>query len=255
MKMFLWLTLALSSFFWVRINSSKGAVSDITYTLPEGWKAATESWGIRFVAPEGGEDVFKPEVTLRVRKGALDIDDDSGKDFIEVIKKQLSAGGWSNINLRQPRVFDFRSDFKGLLYFANIEAAGNSLNQSIAVFSSPSEHYIFTYTDLPEKFQTGQDKTFQDSFQLLRTLQHPGGWARPKISAVTSYGFAGLFLLVSALSFLVVRNYLARRAYERLADQVPDEWGQDQIEELVELPEVDAKIKSASGFEKDEDVV
>lgn len=255
MKMLLWLALLLSSFFWVRINSSKGAVNDITYTLPEGWKAAPESWGIRFVAPAGGEDIFKPEVTLRIRKGPIDIDDVSGKDFIEVLKRQLSAGGWSNINLRQPRIFDFRPDFKGLLYYANIEAAGNSLDQSIAVFSSQSEHYVFTYTDLPEHFQVGQDKTFQQSFQLVRSFQHPDGWARSKMSTVTSYGFAALFLLVSVVSFLVVRNFLARRAYERLAVQVPDEWGQDQIEELVELPEVTAKIKSETGFEKDEDVV
>jgi hypothetical protein len=254
MKMLLWLALAVSLFLG-RVNLSNAAVSDISYKLPSGWKAVPESWGIRFVVTEGNDDVFKPEVTLRVRKGSLNIDEASGKDFTEIIKKQLAAGGWSNINLREPRVFEFRPDFNGLLYYGNIEAAGNLLGQSIAVFSSQSEHYIFTYTDLPEHFEVGQDKTFQESRALVRRFRHTDGWVKSKWRQVASYGFAGLFLLFTIVSFLVFRSILARREYERLARDIPEDWGQDQGDEQMVLPQVSARIKSQERTEKDDDVV
>lgn len=254
MKKRIWITLISLVCLW-QMGSLRADIADITFTLPEGWKSAPESWGIRFVTPDRGEDSFKPEVTLRVRKGAQRIDDPSGKEFSEVIKKQLASGGWSNINLQAPRVFDFRPDFKGLLYFANIEANGNPLVQSIAVFSSNSEHYVFTFTDLPELFEAGKDQTFQESFALVKSFHHADGWSKSGFENVVPYGLIAVFLLGGLASFLKFRAHFARKDYERLADQVPDDpTTEDQVEAPV-LQEVTAEIDSRSRIEKDEDVV
>jgi hypothetical protein len=254
MKNRIWIALVFFLCFWP-IALLKADVSDLTYTLPEGWKAAPESWGVRFVAPDQGEDSFKPEVTLRVRKGSQSIDDTSGKEFSEVIKKQLAAGGWTNINLQSPRVFEFRPDFKGLLYYANIEANGNPLVQSIAVISSKSEHYVFTFTDVPEYFEAGKDKAFQESFALVKSFNHADGWSSSKVSDVLPYGLVSIFLVTCLVAFLKFRAHFARRDYERLAQQVPDDSSMDDAVETPVLQEVTAEVDSKSRIEKDEDVV
>ena len=250
MKIIYSFMLVLTSVLFLKGGTGKALVDDLSYSLPEGWRVASEPWGLRFITPTEGEtnaDKFQPEVTLRIREGSLSIDQQAGNEFAEVIKKQLLAGGWGNVRLAEPRIMEIRPGYNVMLYYANVDASGRSLVQSIAVFSSSNEHYIFTYTDLVEFFSSGNDKLFKQSWEIVQSFNHRDGFVGERTPPWKALAYGILAVMGFVGSFFGIRSLLSRSKYARLAENIPNE-----PEEKSEEIEVQATALPDSLPEPDE---
>lgn len=257
MKMIYSILLVLSSALLLKGGLSNALVDDLSYTLPEGWRVASEPWGLRFITPSEGENnpnAFQPEVTLRIREGSLNIDQKAGADFAEVIKKQLIAGGWGNVRLAEPRIMEIRPGYNVMLYYANVEASERSLVQSIAVFSSSSQHYVFTYTDLVEFFSSGNDKMFKQSWEVVQSFIHRDGFVGERPSPWKSWTYGLLAIVVSVGSFFGVRSLLSSSKYARLAENIPDEPEEKSEEIEVQATALPESLPEPDEFEQDENI-
>jgi len=205
---------------------------DFEYDLPANWLVVDEPWGLRFTLPKNADSTFPPEIVLRVRKGPIYIDDRSGAEFAGVIKKQLETGGWSNVYLQSPRVYELKSRAKALIYYANVEAFGVKLVQSHVVFSSPTKHFVFSYTDLPEAFEKGRDSVYNQAWTMVNSvkLNFGNGPTRGALPFLAMLIFT--LFLACIFGFFYLRRYFSKGSH---LDSADFESGLSEAVELIEV--------------------
>jgi hypothetical protein len=106
-----------------------------------------------------------------------------------------------------------RNNTKALMYQADIERTDRKLVQTHLVFSSRNKHYILSYTDVPEAYESEKDKNYHLAWEMMNSIVIKSGNGPSREFQAFFFLKIIIVLLVIAIGVKYFRKSLAANVY------------------------------------------
>lgn len=245
------------------------ADSGFSIAPPEGWEVYRNYGGATLLmqVPHAPELQYQRAIQILRFSGPKFIDQPTADEFAEVIRKQVTAssGGIANFSIRNHMVVDLRPDLKGALYYTSFAFDTLELMQVHILVSSATHHYVMTYTDLAEHFESDANPNLTTSWRAMTSIELDSrGPTRLDLPVAMIIGLLSLAGIVGVFTF--VRKIRAGREYATFAQdaehgnlppELPQEADQDDATDGSDSwepePEAPAIAESDAGTDAPDD--
>ena len=190
---------------------------------PVGWEIITDYTSTSLVTQPTFTEGMRYQRTIQVvsKNKSIEIGPQMAEEYGQSI---ISKFGQSSANIEGYRIRNFlpvtlRDGNEGVLYYAEFSLDGTELMQAHMLVASKTRHYLVTFTDLAEHFESGEgSKDFLsvawDSMISFKVDSAPGFRITRGIKAIAGGGTALLLLLM--FWFLRFRKQAAIKKYQNM---------------------------------------
>lgn len=194
-----------------------------TMTPPDGWEVHRNypNTTLLLQAPDNPRLRYRRTIQVMSFSGPQYIDELSAEKFSDVIVRKFSsaAQGLSGYRVRNYLPVELESGLDGYLYYAEFKVNNVDLMQMHILVSSATRHFLMTFTDLAEYFDTEnapQDHLNEAWVSLGSVRLDSVGPSRFALPVTIVLSIFGLLFLFWAIRWFAGR--LARREYRDFAD-------------------------------------
>lgn len=170
---------------------------------PTGWEIHRDIPNLTLLlqVPKTGDMIYQRNITLRKGNGAYAIDDYSADEFGKQIVERRAhiLPGITNYRLRNHDTVDLTDGRKGLLFYAQLELNGIPMMEMHMIVSTAKEHFILTFSDVADHFDTSKNLPYLDEAFKTLTSIHTETTSKTRFSFLTT--LLSVFAVGGALFF------------------------------------------------------
>jgi len=163
---------------------------------------------------------------------AAPIDEIRATAFEEEFLKMISrSGAMQDFKFNEHRLFDYKGEKDGLVFFAQHMANGFQMMQMIILVSGESKQYLLTYTDLASRFS--EQQAYDAAWKSMTSIEVPGIAPKRYMREMKIGGAIAGGLLVIILPFAFARLSSQRRI-RKMVNALENDWdkGSDEASTL-----------------------
>ena len=189
---------------------------------PPGWEVYTDHPSLTLLMQVPFKPDMKYQRTIQVASfaGPRFVDEVTAKEYEDVIVRKFSAasGGMVDYKVRNHLNTNLADGREALLFYTEFGLDGVNLMQAHILVSGKQRHYLLSFTDVAEHFESDAATRFlTEAWDSMTSVQLGGpSPARFESMAVILVG-AGTFALLLIVAF-AFRQWHAARAYRDFAD-------------------------------------
>jgi hypothetical protein len=192
---------------------------------PAGWiiQRDVPRVSLSLVAPVP-EGQYPSNINVNRFSGSKIINQDTAEKFAEKIVKDFPATSPTieAYTLRNSQPIDLADGRKALLFYTDFLGSGRKMMQAHVLASSETNHYLITYTDLAENFETNaegvQSPVFNIAWESLASLELDSPNPVPSQELAWILGVVGA-LLITWFLISFIRNRRAAAQYRQFSDR------------------------------------
>ncbi len=195
---------------------------DFSVTPPKGWEVYEHLGDLTLLMQMPHQDGVKYQRTIQVASFSNPrfIDETTAKEYEEVITRKFAAtsAAIEGYRIRNHLVIDMADGRQGLLFYSEFNLDNVALMQAHILVSSAGRHYLMTYTDVAEHFESEAANQFlTEAWDSMISVQL--GAPTPGRFTEVIYGAAAAVATVLLSTGLILfRRYRAARQYRDYAD-------------------------------------
>lgn len=148
-------------------NPMRVSEKDFSITPPMGWEVLRNQPGTSLVMqiPLDKSVNYRRTIQIMTFKGPAFLDEVGARDFADEIEKKFSNAsiGITNYRIRNHLVVKTALDRPAVLFYSEFNFEGLALMQAHLLVSNSTHHYLVTFTDVQETFESA------DRSQVLKT--------------------------------------------------------------------------------------
>ena len=192
---------------------------------PVGWIVQRDvhrvSLALAAPVPEGQ---YPSNINVIRFSGAKIINQETAEKFAEKIIKDFPAASSTidGYTLRNSQPIDLADGRKALMFYTDFLGSGRRMMQAHVLASSETNHYLITYTDAAENFETNaegvQSQVFNLAWETLASLELDSPNPVPSQELTWILGVIGI-LVIAWFVFSFIRNRRAAAEYRQFADR------------------------------------
>ena len=195
---------------------------DFSVTPPKGWEVYEHLGDLTLLMQMPHQDGVKYQRTIQVASFSNPrfIDETTAKEYEEVITRKFAAtsAAIEGYRIRNHLVIDMADGRQGLLFYSEFTLDNVALMQAHILVSSAGRHYLMTYTDVAEHFESeAANQYLTEAWDSMISVQL--GAPTPGRFTEIIYGAAAAVATVFlTLGIVWFRRYRAARQYRDYAD-------------------------------------
>ena len=228
---------------------------DFSIIPPNGWEIHKNRSGASFLfqIPYEANLVYQRTIQVLAFDGARPIDRYTGDDFAAIIIEEFSkaAGAVSGYRMRNKLPVELRDGTSGYLYYTEFNVDTVSLMQLHILVSSADRHFLMTYTDVAQHFDTENGSPHLEvAYSALISAelgtQAPSRFQSPVLLVVVILGIAFL-----GIAF----KFLRRKSYINLDDIDDSEKSEEDVDNIsnIEMEEHVEEVPDAWNLDSEDD--
>ena len=195
---------------------------DFSVTPPKGWEVYEHLGDLTLLMQIPHQDGVKYQRTIQVASfsGPRFIDETTAKEYEEVITRKFAAtsAGIEGYRIRNHLVIDMADGRQGLLFYSEFTLDNVALMQANILVSSADRHYLMTYTDVAEHFESEAANQFlTEAWDSMISVQL-GAPTPGRFTAIIYGAAAAVATVFAAVGLILFRRYRAARQYRDYAD-------------------------------------
>lgn len=195
---------------------------DFSLAPPRGWEVYAHNPSLTLLMQVPHQPGMKYQRTIQVASfsGPRYIDEVTAKEYEEVIVRKFSAATASveGYRIRNHMSIEMADGRDGLLFYTEFMLDGVNLMQAHILVSSKDRHYLMTYTDVAEHFESDSANRFlTEAWDAMISVQL-GSRTPSRFQAAIFLGIGIGGLLIASLVFLGLRRWRSGRQYRDYAD-------------------------------------
>lgn len=150
------------------------AEAGFTITPPEGWEVYRDFGGatLHMQVPHDAQAKYQRAIQVLRFAEPRFVDSLTVEEFRDLLIKKItdSSGSVQDFQVRSDMVVDLTPDLKGILYYTQYAYEGVRLMQVHVLVSSATNHYLMTYTDLAEFFESDDNPNLSTAWKSLTSI-------------------------------------------------------------------------------------
>jgi len=195
---------------------------DFSVTPPKGWEVYEHLGDLTLLMQMPHQDGVKYQRTIQVASFSNPryIDETTAKEYEEVISRKFAAtsAAIEGYRIRNHLVIDMADGRQGLLFYSEFTLDGVALMQAHILVSSAGRHYLMTYTDVAEHFESEAANQFlTEAWDSMISVQL-GAPTPGRFTAIIYGAAAAVTTVLAALGIIWFRRHRAARQYRDYAD-------------------------------------
>jgi len=222
--------------------------ADAKITPPKNWEVNLNSPGLSavFQEPELSETemsnieknlkkdetakTYRRNMSIAVMHHPSPIDSKRAEQLEEEIRKTLGERSIiSNLEFMEHKFFDFKNAKDGIVMYVRFKMGEFDMMQMYVLVSGEDKHYLMTYSDLAERFSSGD--FFNQAWNSMVSLEVVGVAPQRYLKTIIA-GSILLVILGLSVIFSIIRRRKATKGYMEDADQIYNEEAWDQDKEM-----------------------
>ncbi len=220
---------------------------ELSMNGPSGWSIYTKHPSLTLLMQAPKDPNLKYQRTIQVAgfAGPKFIDNVTAKEFEQIItqKFSMSSVGITDFNLRNHTEVELADGREGILFYSSFKINDVSLMQAHILVSSGEKHYLLTYTDVVEHFESDSSNQYlTEAWDAMISTELNS--KTPVRFETGIYVVAGIALvIVLLLVWVVVARRRAGNEYREYADH-----GGKEESGIGTLPSKSIAEKSGAGL-------
>ncbi len=213
---------------------------------PSGWNVFTKhpSLTLLMQAPKDPNLKYQRTIQVAAFTGPKFIDNVTAKEFEDIITQKFKTAmlGIEDFNLRNHSEVEMADGREGILFYSSFKINDVSLMQAHILVSSQDKHYLLTYTDVVEHFESDSSNQYLTEAwdaMISAELNSPTP-VRFQTGIMVVAGIIGVIVL------LLIGVVIARRRAGNEYKEYADHGGKDESG-LSTLPPESVAHKSSKG--------
>ena len=243
------LSLLSISFTAVAQNLVEIPEKGLSIVLPSDWQIEKNVNGATILAqsPENQDDSYRRNIRVMSFKGSRYIDQVSLEQFAKEIEDNSAkmSNQVSSYRVRDMTMIELADQTRAGLFYADFFLGGIAMMQMRILVSSQDHHFLLTFTDIQENFESSSNGYLDEAYQAFLSVklasEAPG--RSDLLFKVLPIGI-GLVFLIGAFSFF--RSYQIKRLSRGVKEYEDDELGEpDEKDRIDDLSFSDSDVFSA----------
>ena len=199
---------------------------DFSMIPPNGWEVYEHLNDLTLLMQMPHQSGLKYQRTIQVASFARPryIDETTAKEYEEVITRKFSAtsAAVDGYRIRNHMVIDMADGRQGLLFYSDFSLDSVALMQAHILVSSADRHYLMTFTDVAEHFESDAAKQFlTEAWDAMISVQL--GAPTPGRFSMITYGAVAAGAALAVIFVLVwIRRRRAAHQYSNFAEEEGD---------------------------------
>ena len=199
---------------------------DFSMIPPNGWEVYEHLNDLTLLMQMPHQSGVKYQRTIQVASFARPryIDETTAKEYEEVITRKFSAtsAAVDGYRIRNHMVIDMADGRQGLLFYSDFSLDSVALMQAHILVSSADRHYLMTFTDVAEHFESDAAKQFlTEAWDAMISVQL--GAPTPGRFSMITYGAVAAGAALAVIFVLVwIRRRRAAHQYSNFAEEEGD---------------------------------
>ena len=199
---------------------------DFSMIPPNGWEVYEHLNDLTLLMQMPHQSGLKYQRTIQVASFARPryIDETTAKEYEEVITRKFAAtsAAIDGYRIRNHMVIDMADGRQGLLFYSDFSLDSVALMQAHILVSSADRHYLMTFTDVAEHFESDAAKQFlTEAWDAMISVQL--GAPTPGRFSMITYGAVAAGAALAVIFVLVwIRRRRAAHQYSNFAEEEGD---------------------------------
>lgn len=198
-------------------------------TPPKDWEVSSGGSGPSLVMkeqrdprPAYDEPKYQRNITMAVIHTPSPIDEKRAKELeAELVKNFSQDASIKDFKILEHKFFNFKSDNDGLLVYSTLTVGDFPIMQMHVLFSGGEKQFLFTYTDLANRFSSEQNGAYQAAWSTIVGAQIVGE-APSRLTLLRPYIVSGSLLAAICGLVVFLRIRAGRKDYKGEADSFID---------------------------------
>jgi hypothetical protein len=202
---------------------------DFSLVPPKGWEVFTRLDNLTLLMQVPKQPGLKYQRTIQVASFSEPcfIDELTAKEYENVIVQKFSSisSAIEDYRIRNHMTVDMADGRSALLFYTEFKLEGVNLMQAHILVSSATRHYLMTFTDVAEHFESDDANQFlAEAWDAMISVQLATRTPQ-RFQTFVAVGVGVLVLAVLALVVIGVRSWRSGRSYRQYADgrDLPDD--------------------------------
>ena len=227
---------------------------DFSIVPPNGWEIHRNRAGASFLfqIPFEANLVYQRTIQVLAFEGAKAIDRYTGDDFAATIIEKFSAaaGAVTGYRMRNKLPVELRDGTEGYLYYTEFNVDTVALMQLHILISSADRHFLMTYTDVAEHFDTENGSPHLEVAYSALISAQVGTQAPSRFQSPVQLIVAIVGVIFLGIAFRLLR----RKSYVNLDDDL-DEKSENDVDNIsnLEMEEHVEEIPNSWNLDSEED--